>query len=44
MTHASHPSIRFACYVCEGNELHERGLDLDLQPWSYHVFALEINQ
>ena len=40
-------SIRFkdslgsACYAREGNELLERGLYLDLQPWSYHLFSLE---
>jgi hypothetical protein len=33
-----------ACYIREGNELLERGLYLDLQPWSYHVFDLEIYQ
>jgi glycosidase len=33
-----------ACYIREGNELLERGLYLDLQPWSYHVFDLEIRQ
>ena len=32
-----------ACYIREGNELLERGLYLDLQPWSYHVFDLEVN-
>ncbi len=32
-----------ACYTRKGNELLERGLYLDLQPWSYHVFDLEIN-
>jgi len=31
-----------ACYVRDGNELVERGLYLDLQPWSYHVFDLRI--
>ena len=35
-------SLGSACYVREGNELLERGLYLDLQPWSYHVFTLEI--
>jgi hypothetical protein len=41
-------SVRFkdslspACYTREGNELLERGLYLDLQPWSYHVFDVEI--
>lgn len=29
------------CYIRHGNELFERGLYLDLQPWSYHVFELE---
>jgi hypothetical protein len=37
-------SLSSACYTREGNELLERGLYLDLQPWSYHVFDLEINQ
>ena len=31
-----------ACYIREGNELLERGLYLDLQPWSYHVFILQV--
>jgi glycosidase len=35
-------SLSPACYIREGNELVERGLYLDLQPWSYHVFELEI--
>ncbi len=30
-------------YTREGNELLERGLYLDLQPWSYHIFELEVN-
>jgi hypothetical protein len=33
-----------ASYVRDGSELIERGLYLDLQPWSYHVFDLELNQ
>jgi glycosidase len=33
-----------AAYVRDGNELIERGLYLDMQPWSYHVFDLEIGQ
>ena len=32
-----------ACYDRDGNELLERGLYLDLQPWAYHVFDLEVN-
>ena len=32
-----------ASYVREGNALIERGLYLDLQPWDYHVFELEVN-
>jgi hypothetical protein len=36
-------SLSSACYIREGNELLERGLYLDLQPWSYHVFDLEVN-
>jgi hypothetical protein len=35
-------SLSSACYIHEGNELLERGLYLDLQPWSYHVFELEV--
>jgi glycosidase len=31
-----------ACYDRKGDELLERGLYLDLQPWSYHVFNLEV--
>ena len=31
-------------YIREGNEVLERGLYLDLQPWTYHVFNLEIIQ
>ena len=30
-----------ADYIRDGNELLDRGLYLDLQPWSYHVFELE---
>ena len=37
-------SLSPACYIREGNELLERGLYLDLQPWSYHVFDLEVSQ
>ena len=37
-------SLSSACYIREGNELLERGLYLDLQPWSYHVFDLESDQ
>jgi len=37
-------SLSSACYIREGNELFERGLYLDLEPWSYHVFDLEVNQ
>ena len=33
-----------ACYFCEGNVLFEHGLYLDLQPWSYHVFDVDVNQ
>jgi glycosidase len=36
-------SLSSARYTREGNELLERGLYLDLQPWSYHVFDLEIH-
>ena len=37
-------SLSSACYIREGNELLERGLYLDLQPWSYHVFDVEVSQ
>ncbi len=30
-------------YVRVGNELLEQGLYLDLQPWAYHIFSLEVN-
>ena len=33
-----------AHYRRDGNELLERGLYLDIPPWSYHVFDMEINQ
>ena len=33
-----------ACYDRDGNELLERGLYLDMPPWSYHIFDLEIGQ
>jgi hypothetical protein len=34
-------SLGPARYTRDGNELLERGLYLDLQPWSYHVFTLD---
>ena len=34
-------SLSSASYIRDGNELLERGLYLDLEPWSYHVFTLE---
>ena len=37
-------SLSPACYVRDGDELLERGLYLDLPPWSYHVFDLEVSQ
>ncbi len=37
-------SLSLACYLREGDELLERGLYLDLPPWSYHVFDLEISE
>ncbi|MFZ0132256.1 MAG: hypothetical protein WAK95_06915, partial [Desulfobacterales bacterium] len=37
-------SFSSAGYVRQGNELLERGLYLDLPPWSYHVFDVEINR
>ena len=30
------------CYTRDGNELLERGFYLDLGPWSYHIFTLEV--
>ena len=30
------------CYVRDGNELLQRGLYLDMPPWSYHVFNVEL--
>jgi len=35
-------SLSSASYIRDGNELLERGLYLDLEPWSYHVFTLEV--
>jgi glycosidase len=35
-------SLSSVCYIREGNELLERGLYLDLQPWSYHIFTVEV--
>ncbi len=32
------------CYIRDGNELLERGLYLEMGPWSYHIFTLEITQ
>jgi hypothetical protein len=32
------------CYIREGNDLLGRGLYLDMQSCSYHVFDLELNQ
>jgi hypothetical protein len=37
-------SLSSADYIREGNELLDRGLYLDLQPWFYHVFDLEVSQ
>jgi alpha amylase-like protein len=31
-------------YVRDGNEMLGRGIYLDLQPWSYHVFELEVTR
>ena len=31
-------------YTREGNDLLDRGLYLDMQPWSYHVFDVEMNR
>jgi hypothetical protein len=33
-----------ASYTREGNDLLERGLYLDMEPWSYHTFILEVTQ
>jgi hypothetical protein len=35
-------SFSSACYFRDGNELLDRGLYLDLEPWSYHIFILEV--
>jgi hypothetical protein len=35
-------SLSSACYNREGSELLECGLYLDMEPWSYHVFTLEV--
>jgi len=37
-------SLSSASYIREGNELLEHGLYLDLQPWSYHVFEMEVSR
>jgi glycosidase len=37
-------SLSSACYTREGNELLESGLYLDLEPWSYHIFTVEIKK
>jgi glycosidase len=37
-------SLGSAVYVRDGNELLERGLYLDVQPWSYHVLDLEVSR
>jgi len=37
-------SFSSACYTREGNELLESGLYLDLEPWSYHIFTVEIKK
>jgi hypothetical protein len=35
-------SLSSARYDRDGNELLERGLYLDMGPWSYHIFTLEV--
>jgi len=35
-------ALSTACYTRDGNELLDRGLYLDLQPWSYHVFDVGV--
>jgi len=37
-------SLGSASYTREGNDLLERGLYLDMEPWSYHTFILEVTQ
>jgi hypothetical protein len=32
-----------ARYIHKGDELFERGLYLDMHPYCYHVFILEVN-
>ncbi len=36
-------SLGSACYPRDGNDLLERGLYLDLPPWSYHAFDMEVS-
>jgi hypothetical protein len=33
-----------AVYEREGKDLLERGLYLDIGPWSYHIFNLEVTK
>jgi hypothetical protein len=33
-----------ACYDRDGNDLLERGLYLDLESWSYHIFTVGVIQ
>ncbi len=35
-------SLGSASYFRDGSDLLERGLYLDLEPWSYHIFILEV--
>ena len=35
-------SLSSACYIREGNTLLERGLYLDLPPWSYNAFNVAV--
>jgi hypothetical protein len=35
-------SFSSACYTREGGDLLARGLYLDVDPWSYHIFTLEV--
>ena len=35
-------SLSSACYTREGDDLLAHGLYLDVGPWSYHIFTLEV--
>jgi hypothetical protein len=37
-------ALSSACYIREEDELRECGLYLDMQPWSYHMFTLDVDE